>query len=411
MRQGCIKVLFYLLKTRLLKNGDAPIMMRITVDGCRVNQRTGKSIHPNKWNHKTGRPTGKDPVSKEITFYLDGIFSRITAIHRTLEEQGSSYNSQTILNLFNGDHSEGFLLKQFQKHNRQYRELVGKEYVEKTVQRWERTELYLAEFIKLEYGLDDMPLMRIDLQFIKDFEHYLKVNKRNSKNSAVKYLENLKKIVTNAYHNNLIRTNPFTGYKMGKVKTKRVPLNELELLQVMNTPIENERLEIIRDCFVFCSFTGLSFSDAADLRSENIILDKNGQYWININRKKTDSLSRIPLIDIPFAIINKYKGHIKCKSKGVLLPFPSNQRYNSYLKEISVICHINKNLTSHVARHTFATLALENRVSLEVVKNMLGHEDIKTTTIYAHVLDSTISNEMKGMKEKFDFSLPQQSSF
>lgn len=407
MRQGCIKVLFYLLKTRLLRNGDAPIMMRITVDGCRVNQRTGKSINPNKWNHKTGRPTGKDQISKEICLYLDGIFSRITAIHRTLEEQGSSYSSQSILNLFNGDHSDRFLLKQFQKHNKQYRELVGKEFVEKTVQRWERTEQYLAEFIKMEYAMDDMPLMRIDLQFINDFEHFLKVHKQNSKNSAVKYLENLKKIITTSYHNNLIRTNPFIGYKMGKVKTKRVPLNELELLTIMNTPIDIERLDIIRDCFVFCSFTGLSFSDAADLKSENILRDKNGQYWINIHRKKTDGLSRIPLIDIPFAIINKYKDNIKCRLKGVLLPFPSNQRYNSYLKEISVVCKINKNLTSHVARHTFATLALENRVSLEVVKNMLGHEDIKTTTIYAHVLDSTISNEMMAMREKFNIPISQ----
>jgi len=401
MKQSRVKVLFFILKTKLLKNGNAPIVMRITVNQTKDEVRIGRSINPRKWNNRLERATGKDEISRELNIYLDGLFARVTQIHRKLEEEDCAYNPAMILNLLFENKDDHFLLKQFHKHNKRYRELAGIEFNEKTVQRWERTEKYLSDFISEKYKLEDISLVRIDRDFIVDFEHFLKVNKGNGKNTSSKYLENLKKIIKAAHDNNIIKINPFNGVKLGKVKAKRIPLNEMELKQIMNTTIDIDRLDIVRDCFVFCCFTGLSFTDAFALKADNIHMDQYGQYWIYVNRQKTDNLSRIPLLDIPKSIIKKYQNHYKCGFRNTLLPLPSNQRYNSYLKELATICHINKNLTSHVARHTFATLALSNHVSLEVVSKMLGHEDIRTTTIYAHILDSTISNQMQGMKKKF----------
>ena len=164
------------------------------------------------------------------------------------------------------------------------------------------------------------------------------------------------------------------------------------------------RLQTVRDIFVFCALTGLAFTDVQHLKHDHIIKDGNGEYWIRKAREKTDNMCDIPLLDIPRMILEKYKGHPECMKKGVLLPVPSNQRMNSYLKEIADTCGITKPLSTHVARHTFATVALANRVSMESVAKMLGHTDIRTTRIYARILDKTVSEEMKGMKSKFILS-------
>ena len=161
-------------------------------------------------------------------------------------------------------------------------------------------------------------------------------------------------------------------------------------------------IESVRDTFVFCCFTGLAFIDVKTLKRSDISTEADGKMWIRKNREKTDELSIIPLLDIPWKIMCKYEKHPAVLAKGVVLPVMSNQKVNAYLKEIADLAKISKHLTSHIARHTFATMSLNNHVPLETISKMLGHSDIKTTQIYAKLLDKTISEDMEVMRTKFN---------
>ena len=249
--------------------------------------------------------------------------------------------------------------------------------------------------------MNDIPLKEINHEFITKFEHYVKTEKSCAQNAAVKYLKNLKKIIKTALVNKWITDDPFLEIHFKQTRTNRAFLTEEELGILLKKEFTIPRLQTVRDIFVFCALTGLAFTDVQHLKHDHIIKDGNGEYWIRKAREKTDNMCDIPLLDIPRMILEKYKGHPECMKKGVLLPVPSNQRMNSYLKEIADTCGITKPLSTHVARHTFATVALANRVSMESVAKMLGHTDIRTTRIYARILDKTVSEEMKGMRSNF----------
>lgn len=178
-------------------------------------------------------------------------------------------------------------------------------------------------------------------------------------------------------------------------------MTEEELNAIINKKFDIQRLETVRDIFVFCALSGLAFTDAQHLTPEHITQDSNGDYWIRKPREKTNNMCNIPLLDIPRMIAEKYKHHPECIKKGVVLPVPSNQRMNSYLKEIADVCGIKKTLSTHIARHTFACIAIANKVSMESIAKMLGHSDLRTTKIYAKLMDKTVSEEMNVLKRKF----------
>ena len=321
------------------------------------------------------------------------------------EQDGKPITADILKRRYYGEgDSPKMLLEVFREHNRKYRELMGKDYVAGTVLRYERTARYLEELLQKEYGMNDIPLKEINHEFITKFEHYVKTEKSCAQNAAVKYLKNLKKIIKAALVNKWITDDPFLEIHFKQTRTNRAFLTEEELGILLKKEFTIPRLQTVRDIFVFCALTGLAFTDVQHLKHDHIIKDGNGEYWIRKAREKTDNMCDIPLLDIPRMILEKYKGHPECMKKGVLLPVPSNQRMNSYLKEIADTCGNTKPLSTHVARHTFATVALANRVSMESVAKMLGHTDIRTTRIYARILDKTVSEEMKGMKSKFILS-------
>lgn len=204
-----------------------------------------------------------------------------------------------------------------------------------------------------------------------------------------------------ALDNNWMEVNPFQCIKFSAKATTREFLSEKELTTLMKKDFEVERLNVVRDIFVFCSLTGLAFSDVAALRPEHISVDDEGNYWIHKARQKTKNMCSIPYLESARAIADKYREHPTCVAKGVVLPVLSNQRMNSYLTEIADCCGINKSLTTHIARHSFACLALANGVSMEIIARMLGHSDIKTTKIYAKVVDKSIAEQMGGLAAKF----------
>lgn len=201
--------------------------------------------------------------------------------------------------------------------------------------------------------------------------------------------------------NKWMTENPFTGIKFKQTQTNRDFLTEEELHAIMEKKFDIPRLEAVRDIFVFCCLSGLAFTDVQHLKPEHITKDINGEWWIRKAREKTNNVCHIPLLDIPAMIIEKYRKNPVCLQKNMVLPVPSNQRMNSYLKEIADVCGITKKLTTHIARHSFACFALANKVSMETIAKMLGHSDIRTTKIYAKVLDTTVSKEMETMKNKF----------
>ena len=375
MQRNYFTILFFIKKSKLLKNGEAPICMRITVNGQRAEIQK----------------------SMELNHYLDTVRMKVLQIHRELEQDGKPITADVLKRRYYGEgDSPKMLLEVFQEHNRKYRELMGKDYVAGTVLRYERTARYLGELLQKEYRMNDIPLKEINHEFIARFEHYVKTEKSCAQNATVKYLKNFKKIIKVALVNKWITDDPFLEIHFKQTKTNRAFLTEEELNILLKKEFTIPRLQTVRDIFVFCALTGLAFTDVQHLRYEHIIKDINGEYWIRKAREKTDNMRDIPLLDIPRMILEKYKTHPECLKKGVVLPVPSNQRMNSYLKEIADICGINKPLSTHVARHSYATsICLANGVSMENVAKMLGYADTSVTKHYARVLDQNIFKDMQ----------------
>jgi len=242
-------------------------------------------------------------------------------------------------------------------------------------------------------------LSEVNGELIRAFEFYLKTEKECQQNTVIRYMKCLKKITNLALANEWITKDPFIGIKFHEKEVIREFLTLDELHRIYNKEFSLDRITVVRDVFIFASFTGLAFIDVQQLSAEHIVQDNNGNYWIRKPRQKTKNMCNIPLLDIPMQILERYKSHPTCQKKNVLLPVPCNQKMNSYLKEIADLCGISKCLTTHIAKHSYATsVCLANGVSIENVAKMLGHSNIKMTQHYARVLDSSILKDMMNVK-------------
>ena len=257
MQNNSFSVLFFIKKSKLLKNGEAPICMRITVNSKRAEVQVKRSVEPDKWNHLKGCAVGKDRKHQEINLYLETVRNRVFQIHRQLEADGKPITAVTIKNIFYGGYdSPKMLIETFNEHNQEYRELMDKEYAKGTVLRYERTVRYLVEFMREQYNCADIPLKSINYEFITKFEHFIKTQKGCAQNATVKYLKNLKKITKTAILKKWINEDPFADIHFKQTKTNRDFLNESELRRIIAKDIDIERLQTVRDIFIFCSFTG-----------------------------------------------------------------------------------------------------------------------------------------------------------
>ncbi|WP_278625705.1 site-specific integrase [Parabacteroides gordonii] len=402
MDRNYFSILFFIKKSKLLKNGEAPICLRITINGQRAEVQIKRSVEVSLWNSNKECAIGKERKHQELNHYLETVRTKVLRIHRELEQDGKPITAEILKRHFYGEgESPKMLLEVFREHNKKYRELLDKDVVLGTVLRYERTVRYLEEFMKEKYRFSDIPLKNINQEFVKEFEHFIKTEKDCAQNATVKYLKNLKKIIRNALVNKWMDDDPFVEIRFHQTASNREFLTEEELNKLIEKDLTIPRMEVVRDIFVFCSLTGLAFTDVQHLKPEHIFRDMDGSYWIRKTREKTDNMCNIPLLDLPMKLIQKYQNHPECARKGVVMPVPCNQRMNSYLKEIADICGIQKTLSTHIARHTFACLAIANKVSTESIAKMLGHTDIRTTKIYARVLDRTVSDEMQILRGKF----------
>lgn len=406
VKRNTLSVLFIIKKAKLLKNGEAPICIRITVNKRVAEVMIKRSIPIDLWNQKKECSKGKDRVAAELNHYINTVRAKVLQIHRELEIDNKPITADIIKDCFYGrDKVQRSLLEVYAEHNEKCRALIGKEYTESTVTKFDTSINRLKEYIRSCYHRDDIMLAELDGQFIRDFDFWLKTKKHCQNNSALKHLKNLKKIVRIALANDWIKKDPFYGihFKQEEVNVEFLSREELDIL--MNKKFTIKRLEQVRDIFVFCCFTALAFVDVQQLSREHLIKDNNGALWIRKARQKTNQMCNIPVLSIPQRILRKYEDNAECIKKGVLLPVISNQRMNAYLKEIADLCGITKRLTTHVARHTAATVVfLANDVSMENVSKILGHSNIRMTQHYAKVLDSSIMREMVNVEKNFSIS-------
>ncbi len=384
-----------------------PILLRLTVNGIRVDIHIKKTVPPDLWSAAKGKAIEKNTYCKEQNLYLDSVRLRLMKLQREMEVDGVLVTAHSLIDRYLGkDRPERHtLMEVFGEHNKKCRKLSGIDMAPATVARYETSLRHTLEFMQHTYRRDDIYLDELSRQFVKDYEFWLKTERKCCHNTAAKYLKNFRKIILIAMEKEWLKRDPFAGLKFTLDDVERDFLESHEIEKMWRKQIDIERLEQVRDVFVFCSLSGLAFSDVKQLRAEHIATDAHGNKWIRKARQKTKNMCNIPLMEIPLQIIEKYREHPYCVAHGVLLPVSSNQKYNSYLKELVDICGIKKNISSHSARHTFGTYALANGVSLESVAKMLGHSDTKMTRHYARVLDSTILREMSGIRSELGGNL------
>ena len=392
------KILFYVKKSQLNKNGKGTIMIRVTLNGQRTQFSSKLEIEPEFWDSKSGKVAGKSNAVIKLNDTIDSIRATLRNLYYELDKTGTA-TAEKIRSAFLGYHLEQqSLLSLFDKHNEDVKMLVGKSIAKATLEKYERTRKRLANYLFYKFKLSDIPLKDINNDFISGFEIYLKSHCDCNANTTAKFIQFFKRIVIIARNNGWIIGDPFANYKIRIKKVDRGYLIEEELQDIIKKKLASERLEQVRDIFIFSCYTGLAYIDVKNLKEENIRKSFDGSLWIMTKRQKTDTTVNVPLLTIPQMILKKYKGKTK---NSQLLPVISNQKLNSYLKEIADVCGIEKNLTFHLARHTFATTTtLAKGVPIETVSKMLGHTNISTTQIYARITNSKISEDMKALSKK-----------
>lgn len=388
------RVLFFIKKNEPKKNGHSTIMIRITFNKERVQFSSGLDVKPAIWDQKAEKVIGKKQFANQINNRLDMIRTKLFTSYLDASNKGKGLSAQYLKNAFLGiDNSrELMLVYQFKKQLKFFKTKTGFRLDQKTLSRYELTLNRVIEFMRSELGTDDIHIQKIDLYFIERFYFFIREKYRCINNTAIKYVQRLASIVSYACKIGLIDKNPFLLFNYRLDKTSPIYLNEDEINKIWRKKFLSKRLEQIRDYFVFSCFTGLSFIDICSLKSDDIKVGPDKKLWIMILRQKTGLESNIPLLKIPLEIIKKYED--ENTSGKNLFPIKSNQKTNEYLKEIADLCNIKKNVTFRVSRHSFATLAISNGVSIEAVSKMLGHTNVKTTQIYAQITSTKISKEM-----------------
>ena len=398
--KAVFKISYYLRSNYKNKKGKCPIMIRISLNGemCNIGS-SGLSVEPDKWDSKSSRMKSKSKEALSLNYKLDAITTEVNQIFVRLK-LNDSLSVEQIKSVFLGkDKIKMTFLQVLEEYNNHAKKGIGVKIVKATYLRFDRVYRYFKDFLKREYGVKDLSLKELNFQILDKFIDYLRIDKKYSRNSASKFVQHLKTVSNYAVKKGLITLDPIKDYVNSWKKVDRGYLLDDEIKTIMNKEFEIERLANVRDIFIFSCFTGLAYIDVANLTHDNLV-ENDGKFWIMTKRQKTNVASNILLLDIPLQIIEKYKGKTR---NNKLLPVLSNQKMNSYLKEIADICGINKNLTFHLARHTFATtITLEKGVPIETVSKMLGHTNIKTTQIYARITKQKIEKDMTDLSAQLN---------
>ena len=406
-----LTILFFVKRTKAVTNGLLPIFLRITIAGQRFEVATKRYVESGRWSSEAGKMKGNTEEARTLNSYLDSLRGKAYSIQQEIIREGGELSLDSFRAKWLGtSERKKMIIEVFQYHNDQLEKLIGHDFAPGTLERYRTSLQHTVDFMIWKFTVKDMDVRSINYSFLTDYEFWLKTVRKCNHNTTMKYLSNFRKIINLCRKNGWIERDPFVGFKMSKVEVVPEFLTEAELQTIYSKTFLADRLNQVKDVFVFSCFTGLAYADVNKLSRKEIGLGVDGERWIYTHRQKTGTDSRIPLLPIAKEIIEKYKDHPQCGNVGRLLPVLSNQKMNAYLKEIADVCNISKNLTFHTARHTFATtVTLSNGVPIESVSKMLGHKNLRMTQHYAKVLDQKVSEDMRALKEKFQTALPAAS--
>lgn len=401
--QAKVSILFYAKRAKATTAGLIPIYLRVTIDGQRIEISTKRYVEAAKWSIQQGRMKGSSGDAHSINTYLDILRGKVYDYQKELVHEGKLITAETMRNKLLGTEIKSrMLVPIFENHNNQIEALLNVEFATGTLERYKTSLKHTVDFLQWKFNISDIDIKKIDHAFITEYEFYLRSVRKCNNNTAVKYIKNFGKIIRICIANGWLDKSPFVNYKSKVKEVERTFLVEEEIQAIASKEFATERLNQVKDIFLFSCLTGLAYIDVKKLTKNNITIGIEGEKWIYTNRQKTDTRSNIPLLPMAEEIINKYKAHPQCLNEGKLLPVLSNQKMNSYLKEMADVCGINKELTFHIARHTFATtVTLTNGVPIESVSKMLGHKNLRTTQHYAKILDRKVSDDMQILRQKF----------
>lgn len=398
MEKHCSTINFW-LKSRTDRNGKSPITMTIGANGERAEFQTGKKIEPENWDNGKQQAKGKTTEAKLLNTYLSQLRNKVYLKEIELMQRGFLITARLLRDAVVDKVealNEKTLFQVFSEHNEEQGKMIGKGISKSTHWLSEYTYRLLKEHVEQKYKRSDLYLRELNIGFIQAFHTFLRTDKGMAQNSSTKHLKLLKKIINVAVANSYMTFNPFMTYKVEREPVEIDFLDEEELRRIINFDTPLPRLERAKDMFLFGCFTGLSYIDIKTLAPEHFERDSAGRIWIKKRRVKTGVLSRIPLLPIAKMILDKYRDGEK------LLPIQDPADVNKYLKDIAILCNINKRITFHTSRHTFAsTVTLANNISLEVVSKMLGHTNTRMTTHYAKLVDKCIGEQMDRLADTF----------
>lgn len=399
MERSSFSILFSIRESKARKNGNTPIEVTITVNGERCSFSTGKQIKVTSWDKNRQLVKGKDEEATSLNNYLKSVRAKLYEKEAELLDRGFIITAQLLYDAYFDKVEclkERSLLSVLEEHNTERKAMVGKTVAPATYWIFEYTGRLLREFILKKYNREDLYLRELNIGFIQGFHSFLLSEKKMGQNSCTKHLKFLKKLLNLAVANSYISYNPVNAYKVEREPVEVDFLDEEELRKIINFDTPIPRFEKARDFFLFGCFTGLSYIDIKTLAPEHFEKDTAGRIWIKKRRIKTGILSKIPLLPIAKLILDKYKGGEK------LLPIQDPADINKYLKDIAILCGINKRICFHTSRHTFAsTVTLANNISLEVVSKMLGHTNTRMTAHYAKLIDKCIGEQMDKLMDTF----------
>lgn len=375
-------------------------MLRIYLNNERLSLgSTGISVKSSQWDKEKERIKGRTTEALNTNLQLDNIASGLQSIFRRIE-MSDVVSLERIKSEFLGKKEEiDTLMQLFEKHNGDVAKQVGVSVGKATLQKYNVCKRHFSEFLEKQYKRSDLKLTELTYVVIREFDLYLRTEVGQNPNTATKTMKTFKTITLLGQKMGVLLHDPFMNHRFHIEPVNRGFLTDEEILLIANKDLSISRLELVRDIFIFSCFTGLAYIDVSNLTPDHIVTLGDKQ-WIMTQRQKTSVETNVLLLDIPKAIIAKYGG--KTYRNGKLFPMLTNQKTNSYLKEIADICGIKKNLTFHLARHTFATMSLSKGVPMESVSKMLGHTNIRTTQIYARITNKKIEHDMEELADKLN---------
>jgi integrase/recombinase XerD len=390
------------INTSRLKNNEAEIFARVTVNLRRTNISLKRKINVELWNNSKGRVKGNDSTARTLNFYMDQEQARLFECYQELRAEQQLVTAQAVKARFLGlDTIHHSLLELIEYHNTT---MVNKLHYD-TMRHYKTSQHYLRLFMAQKMKTSDVYLKDLNYAFVINFENFLRSHvpadyrTKIGNNTVMKHIQRLRKMVTMAFKMEWIVRDPFIKFQSSFEKSEREFLSEEELQSIEAFTSSFERLNLVKDLFIFSCYTGIAYVDVMTLTKDHILRGIDGNLWIITKRQKTGTSVKIPILEQTQYLIDKYHDSVRANITGTLFPVLSNQKVNSYLKEIAEACGIKKNLTFHVARHTFATtVTLTNGVPIETVSKLLGHTKLATTQIYAKVIERKVSDDMQALR-------------